>query len=97
MTMARCPRCRTKQDYLKLFFLGGSKTLACKQCGASLRLNKLRLLPFAIIVNTVAALIGLAMVLSGVYLDLLIVLCIWILISLAAYPLIVSLLLSNDK
>ena len=89
--MAKCPRCRAKQDYLSLLFLGGSKTLVCEQCGASLRLNKWRLLPFALVVNAVAAFIGLTMMVSKAYMSMLIVLCIWILISLAAYPLVVSL------
>jgi len=56
-----------------------------------LRLNKWRLLPFALVVNAVAAFIGLTMVVSKAYMAMLIVLCIWILISLAAYPLVVSL------
>jgi uncharacterized protein (DUF983 family) len=94
--MARCPLCRTKQDYSRLFFLSGNKTLACKQCGASLRLSKWKLLPFALVVNTVAAIIGLTMVVSKVYLEWLIVLGIWILIALAVYPLVVS-LVSSDK
>src|SRR6266852_1292818 len=88
--MAKCTRCRAKQDYLSLLFLGGSKTLVCKQCGASLRLNKWRLLPFALVVNAVAAFIGLTMMVSKAYMAMLIVLCIWILISLAVYPLVVS-------
>ncbi len=95
--MAQCPRCRAEQDYLTLLFLGGNKTLACKQCGASLRLNRWRLLPFALVVNTVAAIIGLTMVMSKAYVGGLIVLCFWILISLVAYPLVVSLVVSSDK
>jgi len=95
--MARCPRCRAKQDYLTLLFLGGKKTVTCKQCGVSLRLNKWRLVPFAAVVNIVAAFIGLTMVVSGAYLDWLIVLSIWILISLAAYPLVVSVIVSSDQ
>jgi uncharacterized protein (DUF983 family) len=82
---------------LTLLFLGGSKTLACKQCGTSLRLNRLRLLPFALVVNTGAAIIGLTMVKTKAYVAGLIVLGIWILISLAAYPLVVSLVVSSDK
>ena len=95
--MARCPRCRAKQDYLTLLFLGGNGTLVCKQCGASLRLNRWRLLPFAIVVNTVAAFIGLTMILSKAYVAMLIVLCIWLLISLAAYPLVVSVRVPSDQ
>ena len=95
--MAKCPRCRAKQDYMTLFFLSGSKTLVCKQCGASLRLNKLRLVPFALLVSIVAMIIGMTMVVTSVYLDWLVVLGIWILISLAAYPLVISLVLSSDK
>src|SRR2546421_4181825 len=94
--MARCPRCRAKQEYLSLLFLSGSKALVCKQCGASLHLNKWRLLPFALVVNAVAAFIGLTMIVSKAYMTMLIVLCIWILISLAAYPLVVSVRVSSD-
>jgi uncharacterized protein (DUF983 family) len=95
--MAKCPRCRTRQGYVALLFLGGNKTLVCKQCGASLRLNKWRLLPFALVVNTVAAFIGMTMILSKAYIAMLIVLCIWLLISLAVYPLVVSVRASNGQ
>jgi uncharacterized protein (DUF983 family) len=95
--MAECPRCRARQHYVSLFFLGGSKKLACRQCGASLRLDKWALLPFAIVVSTVAAFIGLTMIISKAYMAMLIVLCIWILVSLVVYPLVVSVGVSSDQ
>jgi len=47
-------------------------------------------------VNAVAAFIGLTMVVSKAYMAMLIVLCIWILISLVVYPLVVSVRVSSD-
>jgi uncharacterized protein (DUF983 family) len=95
--MAKCPRCRARQGYVALLFLGGNKTLVCKQCGASMCINKGRLLPFALVVNTVAAFIGMTMILSKAYMAMLIVLCIWLLVSMAVYPLVVAVRASSGR
>ena len=95
--MAKCPRCRAKQAYSRLLFLRGNKTLVCEQCGTSLRLNKLKLFPYLLIVTFVAAILGMAMVISKDYVTTIVLLVIWILTSLAVYPLVLSLVFANDE
>jgi uncharacterized protein (DUF983 family) len=90
--MAKCPRCHTKQDYRALLFLYGNKTLACKKCGALLRVNKLRLFPYALLVGLVSIIMGLTMTASGDYLKWIVIFSIWLVISIAIYPLAVSLM-----
>ena len=92
--MAKCPRCHTKQDYMALLFLYGDKTLACKKCGALLRVNKLRLLPYAILVSLVSVIAGLTMMVSGDYLRWVIVFLVWVVISMAPFPFALTLNLS---
>ena len=95
--MAQCPRCHAKQDYKALLFLYGDKTLACKKCGALLHVNKLRYVPFAILINLVAIIIGLTMMVSGDYLRWTFILLIWLVISMAVFPLALTLRLSMDQ
>jgi CXXC-20-CXXC protein len=95
--MAQCPRCHAKQDYRALLFLYGNKTLTCKKCGALLRVNRLRYAPFAILINLVAIIIGLTMMVSGDYLRWAIILLIWLVISMAVFPLALTLRLSIDE
>lgn len=75
----------------------GSKTLPCEQCGTSLRPNKLKIFPYLVIVTFVAATLGMTMVISKDYVTTIVLLIIWILISVAAYPLVLSLLVANDE
>lgn len=95
--MAKCPSCRTEQDYARLLFLRGNQTLACKKCGTSLRLNKLKLFPYLLVVVLGAMILGMTMVLSKDYVTTIVLLIIWILMSLAVYPLVLSLLIANDE
>ena len=95
--MAKCPHCHAKQSYSRLVFLRGSKTLPCEQCGTSLRLNKLRTFPYLVIVTFVAATLGMTMVISKDYVTTIVPLIIWVLISLAAYPFLLSRLVANDE
>ena len=95
--MAKCPVCHAKQNYRKVLFSGSRKTLVCGQCGTSLRLNKRKLVPFFLLVNTVAVLLGFAMMQSRLYVDFLAILAIWIGISLGVYPLVVSLVASSER
>ena len=80
-----------------MLFLTGNKILVCWQCGSPLRLNRWRLVPFALVVNTVAAVLGLAIVRSKLWLDYVIILAVWIGVALTVYPFVVSLVASNDK
>jgi CXXC-20-CXXC protein len=88
--MARCPNCRAKQDYGALLFASSRKAFVCKQCGTSLRVSKLRLVPYLLIVNFVAVILGLAMVLSREYATMLVVLLVWILVAWAVYPVVIG-------
>jgi hypothetical protein len=91
--IATCPRCRAKQSYLALLFLGDAKTLACGQCGASLRarVNQGWLLPYAAITGSVAAILALTVVLSGDFVTTVSLLLGWTLVSWGAYPLVLGL------
>jgi len=55
------------------------------------------LVPFFLLVNTVAVLLGFAMMQSRLYVDFLAILAIWIGISLGVYPLVVSLVASSER
>ena len=94
--MARCPRCRAKQDYSALLVLSGRRKFACKQCGAHLQVNNRRLIPYLILVNAIAVVLGMAMVASREYATMLGALLVWVLIAWAVYPLVVSFSLPAD-
>jgi uncharacterized protein (DUF983 family) len=91
--IATCPHCHAGQNYLSLLFLGDGRTLACGQCGASLRarVNQGSLLPYALITGSVAAILAFTVVLSGDFVTTVALLLAWTLVSWAAYPLVLSL------
>ncbi len=62
-----------------------------------MRLNKLKLLPYSLIVTLVAAILGMTMVISKDYITTVVLLAIWILIAVAVYPLVLSLSVANDE
>jgi uncharacterized membrane protein YsdA (DUF1294 family) len=91
--MATCPLCRTKRNYPSLLFLGESRTLDCKQCGIFLRAraDEARLLPYALITGSVAAILAFTVVLSGDFVATVSLLLAWTLISWCAYPFVLVL------
>ena len=95
--MAKCPTCKTKQPYLKQFRLLSRKVVTCVHCGALLKVDKVRMLPFYIFFNSFAGLFGLAMTISGDYKKWISVLVIWIMIMLAMYPLVLRIKIANQK
>ena len=95
--MARCPRCRTKQDYRTLLSPKAGKLLPCKQCGTPLRVSKLWLFPYALVVAFVASVLGLTMILSKQYATFSGLFVAWLVISVALYPLVVVLTASDKR
>jgi hypothetical protein len=91
--MATCPLCRTKRNYLSLLFLGESSTLDCRQCGIFLRAsaNEARLLPYALITGSVAAILAFTVSLSADFVTTVSLLLAWTLISWSAYPFVLEL------
>jgi hypothetical protein len=91
--MATCPLCRTKRNYPSLLFLGESGTLDCKQCGIFLRAgaDEARLLRYALITGSVAAILAFSVVLSGDFVATVSLLLAWTLISWCAYPFVLVL------
>jgi cbb3-type cytochrome oxidase subunit 1 len=60
-------------------------------------LSKVKLIPYLVLVNSVAVVLGMAMVASREYLTIPVVLVVWILIAWAAYPLVVSFSVLRDE
>jgi hypothetical protein len=91
--MATCPLCRTKRNYPALLVLGESSTLDCKQCGIFLRasVNDARLLRYALISGSVAAILAFTVVLSGDFLATVSLLLAWTVVSWCAYPFVLVL------
>jgi hypothetical protein len=86
--MATCPICRTKRNYLSLLSRGESSTFDCKQCGIFLRatVDESRLVRYALITGTVAAVLAFTVVLSGDFLTTVSLLLAWTLIAWSGYP-----------
>ena len=95
--MAKCPSCKTKQSYFKLFSLLSNRAINCENCGTTLRANQILMLPFYIFFNSLAGVFGLAMTISGDYIKWLTVLAIWIIILLAVYPMVLRVKIANNK
>lgn len=89
--MARCPRCHAEQGYSRSFLASGSKAFPCAQCGASLRVDEARLVPYVLAICSVAILIAASMMIAGRYLTGLILLAAWTGLALAVYPLVIRL------
>ena len=88
--MATCPRCHAKQDYISLLLFGDSNELACKGCGAPLRVTVRQTwrLPYALITALVALVLALSVVISGDFVTTVTLLLAWAVIALAVYPLV---------
>jgi len=63
--MKKCPKCNAAIPYKDLLFLQGYQTLKCSQCEARLSTNKLKMLPFAIIVVVLGFLFGMTYYSTG--------------------------------
>lgn len=88
--MATCPRCHAKQNYMSLLLFGDSNRLACKACGASLRVTVRQTwrVPYALVTGLVALILALSVVVSGDFVTTVALLLGWLLIALAVYPLV---------
>jgi hypothetical protein len=73
-----------------MLFLSTKEGVTCSQCGASLRVEKKRLFPYAALVNLVAVLLAAFSVMAEQYLAGIILLLVWLLIVWGLYPFAVS-------
>lgn len=89
--MAKCPRCHASQSYSRSFLASGSKAFPCEQCGASLRAEETRLVPYVLAICSVAIIIAASMMIAGRYLTGIVLLLAWTGLALAVYPLVLTL------
>jgi uncharacterized protein (DUF983 family) len=69
----------------------------CKSCGSTLKVHQLKMIPFYLFFNIVAALFGMTMMHTGDYLKWIIVLIVWASLMMAIYPLVMRLKSNKDE